>query len=134
MIEGDHIFDDQITVCTARGRLTFPEIKDKVIELSSGKVASCVLCDLTQATIADLTSIELEDILDLISRHVSDRGGKAAIITHSGVDYGLARMFGTFAEISGLPIKVKVFHTTEIAKAWLRDAETVTGLQPPHRF
>jgi hypothetical protein len=126
MIQGDHIHDGQITVCTARGRLTFPEIQSKVMDLSSGRLTSRVLCDLTQATVADLTSREIEDIINLIGQHLAGRGGgKAAIIAHAGVDYGLARMFGTFVEIAGLPVKVKVFRTSEIAKEWLRESEFV---------
>ncbi len=124
MIIGDQMFDGHITVYTAKGRLTFPEIRAKVMDLSTGGTAHIVLCDLTQATVADLTSIEIEDIIKLISHHMTGaRGGKAAIIAHSGIDYSLARMFGTFAELAGLPVKVRVFRTFEIAKEWLKDSE-----------
>ena len=129
MIQGDQLFDGRITVCTAKGRLTFPEIRAKVIDLSTNGVTPRVLCDLTQATVADLTSTEIEDVIRLISYHMTGaRGGKAAIIAHSGIDYGLARMFGTFAELAGLPVKVSVFRTSEIAKEWLK--EPVTSVHP----
>ncbi len=132
MIQGDQIYDGhidgQITVCTAKGRLTFPGIRAKVIDLSTGTVTPRFLCDLSQATVADLTSDEIEDIITLISQHVSGRGDRAAIITHKGVDYGLARMFGTFVEISGLPVQVKVFRTSEIAKEWLSDTEAAVSV------
>lgn len=122
MIKGDNIQEGQITVCTAQGRLTFPEIQTTVSGLSAGQMTPRVLCDLTQATIADLTTSEIEEIIALISQHVvASGGGKAAIIARGGVDCGLARMFGTFAEISGLPIKVKVFRTWEIATQWLKE-------------
>ena len=126
MILGDQVYDGGITVCTAKGRLTFPEIRAKVIDLSTGGVTPMVLCDLTQATFADLTSIEIEDIISLISHYVAGAGGgKAAVIAHSGIDYGLARIFGTFAELAGLPVKVRVFRTSEIAKQWLKDPVTI---------
>jgi hypothetical protein len=124
MIQGLQICDGSITVCTAKGRLTFPEIRAKVLDLSAIGMTPRVLCDLTQATVADLTSAEIEDVIKLISYHIAGaRGAKAAILAHSGVDYGLARMFGTFVELAGLPIKVRVFRTSEIAKEWLKDAE-----------
>lgn len=124
MIQGDQIFDGRITVCTAKGRLTFPEIRAKVIDFSTSGVTPRVLCDLAQATVADLTSTEIDDIIKLISHYVIGAGGgKAAIIVRSGVDYGLARMFGTFAELAELPVKVRVFRTSEIAEAWLKDPE-----------
>lgn len=123
MIQGDLMCDGQITVCKAKGRLTFPEIRAKVIDLRIAGVARRVLCDLSHATVADLTSIEIEDLIKLISQYVTDsRGGKAAIIAHRGVDYDLARIFGTFAELAGLPVKVRVFQTSEIAKAWLQES------------
>ena len=102
--------------------MTFPEIQTTVIDLSAGRMAPRVLCDLTQATIADLTTGEIEEVIKLISQHVAARGGgKAAIIASGDVDYGLARMFGTFVEIAGLPMKVKVFRTREIATQWLKE-------------
>ncbi len=126
MIQGLQICDGNITVCTAKGRLTFPEIRAKVIDLSANGMTPRVLCDLTQATVADLTSAEIEDIIKLISYHIAGaRGGKAAIIAHNGVDYGLARIFGTYAELAGLPIKVRVFRISEIAQEWLKDPDTI---------
>lgn len=114
--------DNQITICTAQGRLTFPEIQSQVIDFSTRQVTRRVLCDLSRATVADLTASELEEIIKLISRQIAGRnGGKAAIIARAGVDYGLARMFGTFAEIADLPIKVRVFRTAEIATQWLQE-------------
>ena len=122
MINGDNIQEGQITVCTAQGRLTFPEIQTTVNGLSAGRMTPRVLCDLTQATIGDLTTSEIEEVIKLISQHVvSGGGGKAAILARGGVDCGLARMFGTFAEIAGLPLEVKVFRTSEIATQWLRE-------------
>lgn len=122
MIQGDRIYDGQITVCTAKGRLTFPEIQATVIDLSMDRMTSRVLCDLTQATVADLSAGEIEEIIRLISQQVNKRGGgKAAIVAFAGVDYGLARMFSTFCEIASLPIEVKVFRTAEIAREWLQE-------------
>lgn len=122
MSQGDRISDGSITVCTVKGRLTFPEIRAKVIDYSTGGLTPRVLCDLSQATFADLTSTEIEDLIRLISSYVAEtQGGKAAIIAHGGIDYGLARMFGTFAELAGLPVKVRVFRTSEIASQWLSD-------------
>ena len=120
MIQGDNAVDAHITVGTARGRLTFPEIRDKMIDFSSGIMKSRVLCDLTRATVADLTTREIEEIIKLIGRKVNGaHGARSAIVVHGGVDYGLARMFSTFSELAGLPVKVKVFRTAEVAREWL---------------
>lgn len=107
-------------VCTATGRLTFDTLRALAVECRTEMPAAKVLYDITHATAADLSAGELEEIIQLIGQYLGrHRGGKAAIVAHSGVDYGLARMFGTFAEIADLPVKVKVFRIPEVAKEWL---------------
>ena len=120
MIEGDKTIDDRIMVWTAKGRLTFQEIRSKMDVLGSDMPKSRILCDLTRATIADLKTREIEDIIKLIGLKVNDaKYAKSAIVVHSSVDYGLARMFSIFSELAGLPVKVRVFRTTEVAMEWL---------------
>lgn len=120
MIQGESALDGRIMVWTAKGRLTFPEIRDKMVDFSAGSIKSRVLCDLTRATVADLTTSEIEEIIKLIGQKVNGaKGAKSAIVVHGSVDYGLARMFSTFSELAGLPVQVKVFRTTEIAREWL---------------
>jgi hypothetical protein len=113
------------------GRLTFPEICAEVRSFSSRDLTSKVLCDLTRGTVSDLTSKEIEGILEILGQKLeSGSGGKAAIVALAGVDYGLARMFGTFAEIANLPIEVKVFRTYDIARQWLQGVEPVYVSSP----
>ncbi len=127
MIQGNRIDDGRITVLTAKGRLTFPEIRAKVADISMDRMTSKVLCDLTRATVADLTADEIEEIIRLISRHMNgSRRSKGAIVAQGSVDCGLARMFSFFSEIAELPLKVEVFRTAEIAREWLRDPDGLT--------
>ncbi len=115
----------------AMGRLTFPEICAEILSFSSKNTIARVLCDLTRGTVSDLTSQEIESILEIIGQKLkSGPGGKAAIVALAGVDYGLARMFGTFAEIANLPIEVKVFRTSDIARQWLQGVEPVYVSSP----
>lgn len=122
MILSDRASDGPITILTAWGRLTFPEICSTMVDFSVENHPSRVLCDLSKATFADLTTNEIEDIIKLIGRQINGySGGKAAIVAHGSVDFGLARMFSTFTEIAGLPVKVMAFRTAEVAKTWLSD-------------
>jgi len=126
MIQGDNTLDSRIMVWTAKGRLTFPEIRDKMVDFSASRIKSRVLCDLTRATVADLTTSEIEEIIKLIGQKVNGaKGAKSAIVVHGSVDYGLARMFSTFSELAGLPVQVKVFRTTEVAREWLSSQDEV---------
>jgi hypothetical protein len=107
-------------VITAKGRLTFPEIRSKMGDFSLAGFPSHVLCDIRRATVADLTNREIEDIIKIIGRQVHRyRVKRAAIVAHGSVDLGLARVLSTFSEIADLPIKVATFRTTEIARSWL---------------
>ncbi len=120
MIIGDKAFDDRIMVWTAKGRLTFQEIRSKMADFGAGMLKSRVLCDLTRATVADLKTSEIEEIIKLIGLRVNGvRAAKSAIVVHGSVDYGLARLFSTFSELAGLPVQVKVFRTKEVAREWL---------------
>jgi hypothetical protein len=113
---------DHTVMFQAMGRLTFPEIHAAVVAFALNTPASKVLCDLTQGTASHLTSLEIESILESIGRQLEGtRGGKAAIVVPAGVDNGLARLFGTFAEIANLPVEVKVFRTPEVARQWLQE-------------
>ena len=126
MIQGDSTLDGRIMVWTAKGRLTFPEIRDKMVDFSAGILKSRVLCDLTRATVADLTTSEIEEIIKLIGQKVNGaKGAKSAIVVHGSVDFGLARMFSTFSELAGLPVQVKVFRTTEVAREWLSSQDEI---------
>lgn len=120
MIQGDHTLDGRIIIWTAKGRLTFPEIRARMYDVDIGSSASRVLCDLTRATVADLSTVEIEELIKLIGQKMNgSQGGKSAIVVHGSVDYGLARMFSTFSELAGLPVQVKVFRTEEVAREWL---------------
>lgn len=122
MILSDQASSGPITILTASGRLTFPEICSKMVDFRIDEHPSRVLCDLSNATVADLTTHEIEDIIKLIGRQINGTsGGKAAIVAHGSVDFGLARMFSTFTEIADLPVTVKAFRTAEVAKTWLSD-------------
>jgi len=122
MIEDNH-GQNGLAVYKAKGRVTFLEICAKVMDFSRGQSAPKVLCDLTRGTVADLTTNEIEDVIELIGqRLLGRRGGRAAIVAHSSVDCRLARMFGIFAEIAGLPVIVKTFRIPEIAREWLEES------------
>jgi hypothetical protein len=122
MILRDQASEGPITIFTARGRLTFPEICSKMVDFSVENHPSRVLCDLSNATVADLTTNEIEDIIKFIGHQINGySGGKAAIVANGSVDLGLARMFSTFTEIADLPVKVRAFRTAEVAKTWLSD-------------
>lgn len=122
MIKSVHDLKDRTMMYQAMGRLTYPEIRTEVLNFSAKVPASKVLCDLTQGTVSDLTSQELEGLLKIIGQKLQGQsGGRVAIAALNGVDNGVARLFGTFVELANLPVEVKVFRTPEIARQWLQE-------------
>lgn len=120
MAQSDHQHDDGITVWTVKGKLSYPDLQSKMTAFGTTGHACRVLCDLTKASMSALTAKELEDLIKMLGRQINgSSGGKAALVAHTGVDYDLARMFSTFAELAGLPVTVKVFRTAEVAQDWL---------------
>lgn len=114
--------DGRITVLRANGRLTFPEICTKMVDFLFKNQPSHVLCDFTKATVGDLTTSEIENIFKLAGHYANGLSGlKAAIVAHGSVDFGLAHMFSIFSEIAELPVKVRAFRTTEVARTWLAE-------------
>lgn len=113
---------DHTMMFQAMGKLTFPEIHAEVVHYSNNTSASKVLCDLTRGTASHLKSREIQKLLETIGQQLEgSNGGKAAIVAQSAVDNGLARLFGTFAEVANLPVEVKVFRSPDVARQWLQE-------------
>ena len=79
-----------------------------------------VLWDISQASFSDVTGDDLRKVV-LTARPLAESraGGKTAIVCSSGADYGLARLFQTYAELYDAPIDIKVFTSLDESLAWL---------------
>lgn len=117
--------DESITIWTPKGRLSFNDIQETVDDNTAATHLSRVLCDLSNATTADLTGEEIETIVTIIARKITkSKRTKAAIVADKHVDYGMARMFGAYTKMAGLPVEVKVFKAADIAKEWLSSKDS----------
>lgn len=65
---------------------------------------------------------ELRGVAEVIARHRDALSGQCAILAADPLHYGLARMFGVFAESLGLT--AMVFRTEAEALAWLTTPKT----------
>ena len=79
-----------------------------------------VLFDLREALY--ISSISSEHT-ELIVSHLKDvpvkPGGKAAFVFSSQSDYGIGRMYESYAKTEDLPFDVAVFQSMDDAQAWL---------------
>ncbi len=124
MIEARQDREGNITIFTAKGGVTVRSIHNLLMNFYSGEPTLKVLCDFSKASLAALSTIELEDIIEMMQQYMKHRrGGRIAVVVDGAVDYGVARMFATFAEIAALPVEVQIYHQRAVARDWLDELD-----------
>ncbi|MFC1489074.1 hypothetical protein ACFL6B_04410 [Thermodesulfobacteriota bacterium] len=64
-----------------------------------------VLWDFRKASLARISSEQIQAILDYIKPHAGKRiGGKTAVLVSKDFEYGMSRMIQTFTEVKNIPI------------------------------
>ncbi len=121
-IEIDYRRDEDLTVFTATGELTFAAQVEALKSFYEGKPTRYVIWDLTGITGNRVSSEELRDIIAYTKRHADKRpGGKTALVVSTRLDFGLGRMGGAMAEIEDTPWEVVPFYTLDEALAFIAE-------------
>jgi len=118
----ESIIDDEndLTVFTVKGELTAKEIIHCASEYYTKKPTKFVLWDATSGTVGAISNDDFRQLAEQMKNFTSKRkGGKTAFIGNSNLDFGLGRMYGSFAEIEDLPVAYRTFRTVEEAKKWI---------------
>ncbi len=117
-----------LTIFTPTREAPFNEVIQALESFYEGTPTVNVIWDCSQATGINILSRELQEAVQYVKKYTNLRpSGKTAAVTDSTLKYGLARMTSTFAELAGLPWKIKIFKTLDAALAWIeecRQAET----------
>jgi hypothetical protein len=80
-----------------------------------------LLADVTAVDVAGLTSNDIMRFAELYAEHGTQIGpGRHALVASDPVRFGLSRMWGTYAESSGVEFTSAVFDSVERAREWLR--------------
>ena len=112
--------EHDLTTVTVTGSVDVEQVNRQILGLLGGQPTQRVLWDIRDGTLAKLTP---EDMRRIISEGAAlaekRRGGRTAILCAKPVDYGLARMFETFASLYHLPFEVHVFGDSGQARDWL---------------
>lgn len=113
----------------ASGELSLREIRETfqaTVRDPAFRSGMRVLWDLREATLTSLDEAGIRSLLELNSRYQEERGaGRSAIVVSRDVDYGIARMFQTYAE--DLPWETRVYRDHAEAVAWITGAEAAGG-------
>ena len=91
-----------------------------VLELLAQTATRLVLWDLRTADyISSISSDSTEDIVKHLKDIPVTPGGRVAFVFSSQSDYGIGRMYETYARTEDLTFEVAVFLSMEEAEAWL---------------
>ncbi len=109
-----------LTIHTVTGDLSVQDVCDELDYYYSGHFTMLILWDVTRA---DLSSWQKDDIIYLARKvkkysHLR-RDGKTAIVLLRDVDFGISRMYQTYADVEKIDFEINVFRDVNEAKQWL---------------
>ena len=107
----------------ATGAMTARDWMETYQAFLEAEPTAMMLWDFTSATWEAASSQELREIARRIGAMEVARGGarKAALVCVRDLDFGLARMFVTMAELESCPVRMAVFRDGDEARDWLAD-------------
>ena len=90
----------------------------------SDKPTRLELWDMSEADVSLITIQGMRRFIDRDANLGSKRGhGKSAVLVVKILQFGLARMAETFAELTSLPFQFKIFKTMDSAMEWLTETD-----------
>jgi hypothetical protein len=112
--------ESELTVVAVVGDVDAEQVLSQIISFLTGEPTQLVLWDFREGSMASLSSIDLQMIVKRGAEFADRRkGGRTAIVCSKDLDYGLGRMFQTFASLQHIPFEIQVFRSQEEAREWL---------------
>lgn len=114
----DH--ERNLTTVTVTGAVDADQVCRQILGFLGANPTSRVLWDLRSGTLSMLSATDMQRIITDCAEHADKRrGGRTAVLCARPVDFGLARMFETLAELYHVPFDIRVFGEHDEAMAWL---------------
>lgn len=119
-IETVYDLPKDLTMFKAVGKMTADDFFDCLASFYNRGVTQLTLWDLTEADLTEIATGEIQNFAEY-ARHLAEArmGGKTAIVFRGKFDFGLGRMFETYLELAGLPLKIHVCRCLDAARKWL---------------
>jgi hypothetical protein len=112
--------DSDLTVFTVVEDVDAKQILGEVLGFLTGEPTHFVLWDIRAGSLTRVTTAGLRLIAERATELADRRrGGRTAIVCSTDVDYGLSRMFQTFAELLQAPVEFTVSKDIASAREWL---------------
>ena len=120
MVGKSHFSEAQLTIYTATGPQAANDVSNTVVSCLTDNPTRLVIWDIREASFSNVTGDDLRKVV-INARPLAESrsGGKTAIVCSRDSDYGLARLFQTYAELYEAPIEIRVFDSMDNAITWL---------------
>jgi hypothetical protein len=113
-----------VTVFTVVGETDVQEVLTEVVTFLRDAPTLQVLWDIRRGALTSMSARDLRTVVQRAGPLAEVRaGGQTAIVCSREVDFGLGRMFQTYAEEAGVPFAIRVFRDVDDAWRWLRSED-----------
>lgn len=114
--------DNELTVHVFTGVVSADDLIEAVKALYASGPTPNHLWDLSNADVSSIQSDHLKDIASLAKQAApGGRSGRTAIVSASDLGFGISRMYGAFAEMSGQSVEVRSFRSRKEAEDWITE-------------
>ncbi len=119
--------DKNLTIFAVIGEVTCQELMTTLKTFYTDSPTLDILWDVRQGTVSKLSYNDIRIVVESVVEFTKkSRRRKTAIVISRDVDYGIGRIFGTFAEIKEVSLTVRVFREYDEAMTWLSGAGEAT--------
>ncbi|MEE8552810.1 MAG: hypothetical protein V3S72_05875 [Desulfobacterales bacterium] len=111
---------NRLTVFTVIGKITANEFIAAIGDFYDSSATTNVLWDFTKSDLREITSADVENIVNLSVKYAEKRSsGKTAIVGSDDLTFGLLRMYEMTKEMTELPFETQAFRDIVKAYKWL---------------
>ena len=115
--------ENDLTVFTVVGEVDAEQVLSQIISFLTGEPTQLVLWDITVGSLERISSNDVRMIVERAAPFADRRkGGRTAIVCLRDLEYGISRMFQSFADVMQVPFEMNVFRNLEKARGWLNGA------------
>ena len=118
----DITIEGSLLIATVTGNITANELIAVVLEYYPNDMVKDVIWDLTNGSMKAISKDGFSEIAKTTKMVVAGgarRSGKTVFVGGVDREYVLSSIYKVIAEVTGIPIKYKVFMTLEEARNWL---------------
>ncbi len=112
--------DADLTLHSIEGDITWEDIVVTIEEYYLGQPTTFVIWDYTGAGPSHCSEENIRSIAQTAGQYAQSRaGGKTALVLPKDLQFGVGRVFESYAELADMPVTVRSFRLMAEAAAWL---------------